>query len=264
MSGLSFKLTSLGRGCGTMWCPRLLMTVLMCRKKHSSIQKQVNFVVLGWVRVKRFRASVDFKDAEDVRRGWRTAHAVESEGRARDGLQLRAFVQPQEAGHLAGLQEVERVRPGGGGRPVTLHALQLLRPLADGHHIQLHILRLLLVEQHLRRQRQRTCHHERLAETLGEHISSQLSKWKQTRLPQDFQGPTIATLSFFFFLFFYPDFLQASALTGQKSGYMRLPETWFPPLQKNSTVWLMFVQNKGCFYKKLKNGSASQDCADSL
>lgn len=78
---------------------------------------------------------------------------MESEGRACDGLQLRAFVQSQEAGHLAGLQEVERVRPGGRGRPVTLHALQLLRPLAAGHHIQLHILRLLLVEQHLRRQK---------------------------------------------------------------------------------------------------------------
>lgn len=101
---------------------------------------------------KEFRASVDFKDAEDVRRGRGIAHSVESEGRARDGLQLRAFVQPQEAGHLAGLQEVERVWPGGGGRPVTLHALQLLRPLAICHHIQLHILRLLLIEQHLRRQ----------------------------------------------------------------------------------------------------------------
>lgn len=101
----------------------------------------------------RFQVSVDFKDAEDVRRGRRVAHSVEFEGRARDGLQLRAFVQSQEAGHLAGLQEVERVRPGGGGRPITLYALQLLRPQASGHHVQLHILRLLLVEQHLRKRR---------------------------------------------------------------------------------------------------------------
>lgn len=102
--------------------------------------------------MKRFQVSVDFENAEDVRRGRRIAHSVESEGRARDSLQLRAFVQPQEAGHLAGLQEVERVRPGRGGRPVALHALQLLRPLAAGHHIQLHILRLLLIEQHLAEQ----------------------------------------------------------------------------------------------------------------
>lgn len=97
------------------------------------------------------RVSVDPEDAEDVRRGGRTAHAVEPEGRARDGLQLRAFLQPQEAGHLARLQEVERVRPGGRGRPVALYALQLLRPRADGHHVQLHILRLVLVEQHLKK-----------------------------------------------------------------------------------------------------------------
>ncbi len=103
--------------------------------------------------MKRFQVSVDFKDAEDVRRGGGVAHSVESEGRACDGMQLRAFVQSQEAGHLAGLQEVERVRPSRRGRPVALHALQLLRPLAAGHHIQLHILGLLLVEQHLRRQR---------------------------------------------------------------------------------------------------------------
>lgn len=87
-----------------------------------------------------------------MRRGRRTGYSVESEGRACNGLQLRAFVQSQEAGHLAGLQEVERVRPGGGGCPVSLHALQLLRPLAAGHHIQLHILRLLLIEQHLAEQ----------------------------------------------------------------------------------------------------------------
>lgn len=77
---------------------------------------------------------------------------VQSEGRAGNGLQLRAFVQPQEAGHLAGLQEVERMGSGGGGGAITLHALQPLRPLPAGHHIQLHILRLLLIEQHLRRQ----------------------------------------------------------------------------------------------------------------
>lgn len=94
---------------------------------------------------------------------------MESEGRACDGLQLRAFVQSQEAGHLAGLQEVERVGPGGGGGAVTLHALQLLGPLAAGHHVQLHILRLLLIEQHLRRQRKRFHQGE-------EPVSSQLSK----------------------------------------------------------------------------------------
>lgn len=70
-----------------------------------------------------------------MRRGGGIAYAVEPEGRARDGLQLRAFVQPQEAGHLAGLQEVERVRPGGGGCPVAFHALELLRPRAAGHHL---------------------------------------------------------------------------------------------------------------------------------
>lgn len=85
-----------------------------------------------------------------MRRGGGIAHSVESEGRACDGVQLRAFVQSQEAGHLAGLQEVEGVRPGGGSRPIALHALQLLRPLAAGHNVQLHILRLLLIEQHLR------------------------------------------------------------------------------------------------------------------
>lgn len=87
-----------------------------------------------------------------MRRGRGVAHVVESEGRARDGLQLRAFVQSQKAGHLAGLQEVERVRPGGRGRPVTLHALQPLRPQAAGDHVQLHVLRLLLIEQHLTEQ----------------------------------------------------------------------------------------------------------------
>lgn len=88
-----------------------------------------------------------------MRRGGGIAYAVESEGRARNGLQLRAFVQSQEAGHLAGLQEVERVRPGRGGCPVAFHALQLLSPQAKGHHVQLHVLRLLLIEQHLNGQR---------------------------------------------------------------------------------------------------------------
>ena len=84
-----------------------------------------------------------------MRRGRGIAHSVESEGRACHGVQLRAFVQSQESGHLAGLQEVEGVRPCGGSRPVTLHALQLLWPLTAGHNVQLHILRLLLIEQHL-------------------------------------------------------------------------------------------------------------------
>lgn len=96
---------------------------------------------------------VDFKDAEDVRRGRGVAHCVQPEGRACDGLQLRALVQPQEARHLARLQEVERVGPGGRGGAVTLHALQLLGPLSVGHHVQLHVLRLLLIEQHLWRTR---------------------------------------------------------------------------------------------------------------
>lgn len=146
MSGLSFKLTSSGK---RLWldvithgCLWLFYQVAEKNAIHTKKKKRV-----------RFQVSVDFKDAEDVRRGRRVAHSVEFEGRARDGLQLRAFVQSQEAGHLAGLQEVERVRPGWGGRPITLYALQLLRPQASGHHVQLHILRLLLVEQHLRKRR---------------------------------------------------------------------------------------------------------------
>lgn len=78
-------------------------------------------------------------------------YRVKAEGRAGDGAQLRAFVQSQQPGHLAGLHEVEGVRPGRGGRPVALHALKLLRPDAVGHHVQLDVLRLLLVEQHLKR-----------------------------------------------------------------------------------------------------------------
>lgn len=85
-----------------------------------------------------------------MRRSGGIAHSVEFERWACDGVQLRAFVQSQEARHLAGLQEVEGVRPGGGSRPIALHALQLLRPLTAGHNVQLHILRFLLIEQYLR------------------------------------------------------------------------------------------------------------------
>lgn len=98
-------------------------------------------------------ALVDFEDAEDVRRGRGVAHHVQPEGGAGDGLQLRAPVQPQEARHLARLQEVEVVRAGGRGGAVSLDALQLLRPLAPRHHVQLHVLGLLLVEEHLRKRR---------------------------------------------------------------------------------------------------------------
>ena len=202
--------------------------------------KKIHF--LGRVCVKKdSRASVDFKDAEDVRRGWRVAQSVESEGRARDGLQLRASVQSQEAGHLARLQEVERVRPGGRGGPVTLHALQLLRPQAAGHHVQLHILRLLLIEQHLK-ETEKMFISTRLAETRGELVLSQLFKWKPSRLPQDFQGPAIVILSFFWL-----DFLQTSVnLTRPRSGYTRLPETWYPLLQK---TWYVPVQFDWCLHK---------------
>lgn len=144
-------------------------------------------------------ASVDFKDAKDVRRGGGIAHSVESEGRACDGVQLRAFVQSQEAGHLAGLQEVEGVRPGGGSRPIALHALQLLRPLAAGHNVQLHILRLLLIEQHLRETERgwRDFHlvmwgQQRHQQVFILHYSNR----KLTRLPQCFQSPTIVFFCF--------------------------------------------------------------------
>lgn len=103
------------------------------------------------------RASVDLEDAEDVRRGGGVSDRVEPEGGAGDGLELRPFVQSQEAGHLAGLQEVERVGAGGGGGAVSLHALQLLRLVADGLHVQLHVLRLLLIEQHLAEQEVDPC-----------------------------------------------------------------------------------------------------------
>lgn len=84
-------------------------------------------------------------------------HWVETEGRARHGLELRAFLQSQEAGHLAGLHKVEGVRPCRGCGPIALHALQLLGPGALRHHVQLHILRLLLVEQHLTEQEVDSC-----------------------------------------------------------------------------------------------------------
>lgn len=138
-----------------------LMNVLTCGETKKVIHTRRSELRRSQMSLSGgFRALVDFKDAEDVRRGGGIAHSVESEGRAGDGLQLRAFVQSQEAGHLAGLQEVERVGSGGRGGAVALHALQSLRPLPAGHHVQLHILRLLLVEQHLRRWRdgfRRTC-----------------------------------------------------------------------------------------------------------
>lgn len=100
-------------------------------------------------------ALVDFEDAEDVRRCRGVAHHVQPEGGSGDGLQLRAPVQPQEARHLARLQEVEVVRAGRRRGAVSLDALQLLGPLAPRHHVQLHVLGLLLVEEHLRKQRRK-------------------------------------------------------------------------------------------------------------
>lgn len=108
------------------------------------------FLISLWIlsnKDQKSSASVDFEDAEDV-----IGYRVETEGRARNGLQLSVFLQPQEAGHLARLHKVERVRPRRGGGPVALHTLQLLGPRTLGHNVQLHILRLLLVEQHLKRQ----------------------------------------------------------------------------------------------------------------
>lgn len=103
-------------------------------------------------------ALVDFEDAEDVGRGRGVAHHVQPEGGAGDGLQLRAAVQPQEARYLARLQEVEVVRAGRRRGAVSLDALQLLRPLAPRHHVQLDVLGLLLVEEHLRRAEEESCH----------------------------------------------------------------------------------------------------------
>lgn len=162
-----------------------------------------------------------------MRRGGGIAYAVESEGRARNGLQLRAFVQSQEAGHLAGLQEVERVRPGRGGCPVAFHALQLLSPQAKGHHVQLHVLRLLLVEQHLNGQR-RWSLMNRSAE--GELVSG-VFMWNPSTLSRDFM-----TFSFSFFFSFCLDFLQTSvSLTRRKAWILEItqnlipssPKTWF-------------------------------------
>lgn len=93
--------------------------------------------------------SVDFEDAEDVWGGGGVAHSVQSEGRSRQSLELRALVQSEQPRHLAGLQEVEVMWSSRRGGPIAFHALQLLRPLTHCHHIQLHILRLLLVKQHL-------------------------------------------------------------------------------------------------------------------
>lgn len=176
-----------------------------------------------------------------MRRGGGIAYAVESEGRARNGLQLRAFVQSQEAGHLAGLQEVERVRPGRGGCPVAFHALQLLNPRAKGHHVQLHVLRLLLVEQHLNGQR-RWSLMNRSAE--GELVSG-VFMWNLSTLPQDFM-----TFSFSFFLLllrFSPDFCQPDKEEGLDTWDYPKPDT---QLSKNMihkpTLWLLEL-NKACF-----------------
>lgn len=156
-------------------------------------------------------ALVDLEDAEDVGRGQGVTHRVEPEGRPRDGLELGALLQPQEARHLARLQEVERVGPRGRGGAVALHTLQLLRPRTAGHHIQLNVLRLLLIEQHLRRtQRELTCR---------EPGSPQ---WNRTDSGFPLRCYRNAAFSFSLWL----DFLQTSvSLTGPKSGYIRLAET---------------------------------------
>lgn len=159
-------------------------------------------------------ALVDLEDAEDVGRGQGVTHRVEPEGRARDGLELGALLQPQEARHLARLQEVERVGPCGRGGAVALHALQLLRPRSAGHHIQLNVLRLLLVEQHLRRTRREL--------TCREPGSPQ---WNRTD-----SGFPLRCYRNAFSLWL--DFLQTSVgLTGPKSGYIRLAETRSPSHQ---------------------------------
>lgn len=140
----------------------------LCVKK----KKKVNFRPRSDER----RASVDFKDTEDVRWGGGAAHSVESEGRACDGLQLGPTVQTQKARHLARLHEVESMRAGGGRCRIALYALQLLRPLALGHHIQLHIWSLLLVEQHLRRQRQTVILKSDL------HVTRRVKLWERFQL----------------------------------------------------------------------------------
>lgn len=72
---------------------------------------------------------------------------VKAELSAGGHLELRPLVQAQEAGHLAGLEEVELVVACGRRGPVALHALQL----AALHHlyVQLDVLGLVLIEQHL-------------------------------------------------------------------------------------------------------------------
>ena len=125
-------------------------------------------------------------------------YRMETEGRASDGLQLSASVQSQEARHLAGLHEVERVRPSWGGCSIAFHALQLLGLRAVGHHIQFHILRLLLVEQHLRRQREWCTSHQEKSEDIRGN-SYFLS------LPEHLKNP--AFVLFFSFLIEFSRFL---------------------------------------------------------
>lgn len=75
------------------------------------------------------------------------AVVLENEVRSRFGPEFGTFGEPEQARHLARLQEVEHVRPRGWGGPVALDALQ---GRAVGHrHLQLHILTLVLVEVHL-------------------------------------------------------------------------------------------------------------------
>lgn len=122
-------------------------------------------------------------------------YRVEAEGRARDGLQLRVSLQPQEARDLAGLHEVEGVRPRGGGGPVALHALQLLGPGAAGHHVQLHVLRLLLVEQHLGGQ-SRACRSNQLRRDFY-YVNGKLTALQETF--RDLTSMPFFHLDFYFF-----------------------------------------------------------------
>lgn len=178
---------------------------------------------------------------------------MECERWACHGVQLRAFVQSQEAGHLAGLQEVEGVRSGRGSRPIALHALQFLRPLTAGHNVQLYILRLLLIEQYLRN-REKSFRDFHLVKRDQRRHKQNVFIWnysnrKLTRQPQGFQSPTIV----FFFPFlarFSPDLCQLDKT-----------DVWLHEITRNlistapknmmhiSTVWLMFAENKGCFFK---------------
>lgn len=63
------------------------------------------------------------------------------------GPQLCALAEPQQARHLAGLEEVEHVGAGGRRGAVALDALQ--GRAARHCHLQLHVLALVLVEVHL-------------------------------------------------------------------------------------------------------------------